>query len=492
MRLPSALLALCLLATPHVGSAQGPAPDLSALEAWYAKARRTAPGSWGVVVADQNGTVLWSVNGDEPLIPASTVKILTTGFARSVVGPDARRATRVIGDGRVNPVTGAWEGRWALELNGDPTLERRDRTGPMLLTLAQQLATIGVRRLVGPLSVTTGAGETRSIFPAAWPARHRGRIYAPLIGPVTLNENLVSFSVLPGAKVGSPAVIAGDAPAGLALLITNKARTVAGRRNRISIAAQSGGRFVVSGTIGSRAGARRYQSVATDPTAVLDAAWRHATQLAGIEWERTSSIAAPGFGERRVLAEVVSQSFDSIAHEVNTRSLNIGAELMLLWGGGQDRAAEQLMAHIRSVTGLSSGVKLLDGSGLSESDRVAPIVFTTYLANFPQTAAGRNFPLLLPANGSGTLRSLKTGLPEAGVVRAKTGTLGNVSSLVGYLGQSDGTLIVAALYNGGNSGAAKQAQWSLFRTLGADGVVIPSEPSLTEATYGGPDNSKRP
>lgn len=491
MRLTPTLLALLSFAAPTIGVAQGSAPDLTGLEAWYAKARRTAPGSWGIVVADQNGAVLWSVNGDQPLIPASTVKILTTGFARSVVGPDARRATRVIGDGRVNPVTGAWEGRWALELNGDPTLERRDRSGPMLLTLAQQLATIGVRRLVGPLSVTTSTGEARSIFPTAWPARHRGRSYAPLVGPVTLNENLVAFSVLPGAKVGAPAVIAGDAPAGVALLVTNKARTVAGTRNRISISSQSGGRFVVNGTIGTRAAARRHSAVATDPNAVLEAAWRHATQLAGIEWERTSSISAPGFGERRVLAEVVSQSFDSIAHEVNTRSVNIGAELMLLWGGGQDRPADRLMDHIRSVTGLSSGMKLLDGSGLSESDRVAPIVFTTYLANFSQTEAGRNFPLLLPANGSGTLRSLKTGLSAPGVVRAKTGTLGNVSSLVGYLGQTDGTLIVAAIYNGGYTGAAKQAQWNLFRTLGADGVVIPSEPSVTES-YGGPDNSKRP
>ena len=65
------------------------------LEAWYAKAKRHAPGTWGVVVADQAGQVLWSINAEEPMIPASTVKLLTTGFARTMVGGDARRATRV-------------------------------------------------------------------------------------------------------------------------------------------------------------------------------------------------------------------------------------------------------------------------------------------------------------------------------------------------------------------------------------------------------------
>ena len=101
------------------------------------------------------------------------------------------------------------------------------------------------------------------------------------------------------------------------------------------------------------------------------------------------------------------------------------------------------------------------------------MVFTTYLANFPQTAGGRNFAQLLPANGSGTLKSLRSGLPAAGVVHAKTGTLGNVSTLVGYLGRSEGTLLIAAMYNGSNPGAARQAQWRLFRTLGANGVVLP-------------------
>src|SRR5690606_24461019 len=83
------------------------------------------------------------------------------------------------------------------------------------------------------------------------------------------------------------------------------------------------------------------------------------------------------------------------------------------------------------------------------------------------------FPLLLPANGSGTLRSLANGLPERGVVRAKTGSLNNTTTLVGYLGRPEGMLIVAAMYNGSRTTNARQAQWELFRNLGVEGVVIP-------------------
>ena len=46
---------------------------------------------------------------------------------------------------------------------------------------------------------------------------------------------------------------------------------------------------------------------------------------------------------------------------------------------------------------------------------------------------------------------------------------------MGYLGRPEGTLLVALMYNGGRPWAARQAQWKLFRELGANGVVIPTD-----------------
>jgi D-alanyl-D-alanine carboxypeptidase/D-alanyl-D-alanine-endopeptidase (penicillin-binding protein 4) len=454
--------------------AQTAASVAPVLDAWWARTSHRSPGDWGVVVADQNGRVLWQVNQDEPLIPASTVKVLTTGFARTAVGGDARRATRVVGSGHVDSASGMWVGRWALELNGDPTLERPDRTGPTMLQLAQQLSAIGVRKLVGPLEVTTGSGEPRSIYPSVWADRFRGRIYAPPIGPITLNENVIFVTVGPGAKIGAHAVVIGDAPTGVGSLVQMAATTVAGKGSGMSLSPTKDGRWVVSGKISLHGAPRHFEAVSTDPTAVLEAVWQRATATAGIEWIKASAISAPGMADKHVLAEIASETFDSIAHEVNTRSLNIGAEMMLLWGGGGISPAVQLTDFVRKITGLS-GVHLVDGSGLSEEDRVAPIVFTTYLAKIPQTPAGKNFPLLLPANGFGTLRRLGSGLPGPGVVRAKTGTLTNVSTLVGYLGREDGTLIIAAMYNGTAGYSAKQAQWDLFRKLGAHGIMLPTD-----------------
>ncbi len=468
------LLTAFAAAAPLGAQQANASPLIGQLNDWLARARRTSPGTWGVVVADLSGQVIWQVNGDVPMTPASTVKLLTTGFARSEVGGAARRPTRVVGNGRVDPTTGTWIGDWALELNGDPTLERPDRGGPTLGELAQQLAAIGVRRLVGPLRVTTSVGDPESTYPAVWSDRDRGRLFAPPVGPITLNENVAEFTVAPGSHVGAHAAIVGDAPTGIAGLAAVTATTTYGRGVHIYVSPQTNGRWVVSGHIGISATAHRYGTVINDPTAALDAVWKAATAAAGITWIRSSAITSSEPLPRRVLAEVVSDPFDSIAHEINTRSVNIGAELLLRWGGGPDHPAALLMQHVRKVTGLDS-LHLVDGSGLSDEDRVSPLVFTTYLARFPLTAAGKDFPLLLPANGSGTLRTLARGLPEPGVVRAKTGTLDNVSTLVGYLGREDGTLLIAAMYDGRRSYNAKQAEWDLFRRLGAHGVVVPTD-----------------
>jgi D-alanyl-D-alanine carboxypeptidase/D-alanyl-D-alanine-endopeptidase (penicillin-binding protein 4) len=486
-----ALLAGGVLGTPPAANAQTlPGPLQKKVAAWYRTAARYAPGRWGVAIANQDGEMLWSVKPDELLIPASTVKLLTTGFARTVLGGEAKVATRVKGAGHLDEATGEWIGSWSLELNGDYSLEREDRTGPSLNELAQQLAEGGVRKLWGPLQVTSAVGPADAVYPAAWSRHHWGRRFAPLVGPITLNENMVWLTVRPGGRVGAKPSLIGTAPSGLDNLVSMHARTVGGFRSRLAVRRMADGGFLVTGTIGAHSAPRRLISVSSDPRAVLVQTWALSLRSAGIEWDQSPAPeAAEDSVKPETLAEVNSATLDSLAKEVNTRSLNIGAELLLQWAGGRDRAPELLTRHVEEISGVVGGVHLSDGSGLSHEDRVTPATFVSYLARFPQTAAGKNFPMLLPANGQGTLARLRSGLPAPGVVHAKTGTLGNVSTLVGYLGRRDGVFLISLMYNGGRVKTAKKQQWKLFRLLGADGVTIPDDSFSSEESdqLGGDD-----
>ena len=238
------------------------------MDAWYQRAQRSPPGRMGH--RDRRpvaGRCCGACNPDEPLMPASTVKLFTTGFARSVLGGTARRPTRVVGVGSLDSVTGEWIGSWALEVNGDPSLERGRRLGPDALRsrhAARQRGGAQAHRSAAAAELRTGR-PTRSI-------RRSGRS-ATRVGssrrwsgrsPCTRTSSGSRCS--PGARVGQR--VRGDrdgAGRHRAPWSTVTATTRSGRRSRLALAPRADGGWVVTGTIGVRAAPRRLTAVAARP-----------------------------------------------------------------------------------------------------------------------------------------------------------------------------------------------------------------------------------
>ncbi|MFL5401477.1 MAG: D-alanyl-D-alanine carboxypeptidase/D-alanyl-D-alanine-endopeptidase [Gemmatimonadales bacterium] len=470
---------ICGLTTASTLPAQELTPsELVRVDDWYRRTvGRTGDGQWGIVIGTMDSRVLWSMNPDLPLIPASTAKLFTTGFTRARAGGGARISTRVIGRGQLDTVTGRWQGSWQLELGGDPTLERPGRAGPTLRELARQLRDRGVRILAGPLALTSRTGPATSRYPTVWSTDFEGQLYAPPVGPVTLHENTISLTFRPGSDIGFPPTLVSAYPAGVDRMVRINATTVGGSRRRLRLLAEPDGGWTLLGSIGIGTRTAGLSAVAHNPASVLVYAWGAALERAGIRWEnRTSWMSRTpspmGLALPTVLAKVESPPFDSVAVEINRRSLNIGAELVLQWAAASQTAGPALLTqHVRDVVGPKAQVQLVDASGLSELDRVSPLTQMLYLARYPQLRGAERFPLLLPANGIGTLRNLRGGMAR-GVVHAKTGTLDRVATLAGYLGRTDGVLVISLMYNGRRIGSARAAEWELFRLLGAEGVNL--------------------
>jgi D-alanyl-D-alanine carboxypeptidase/D-alanyl-D-alanine-endopeptidase (penicillin-binding protein 4) len=447
--------------------------ELGRVDDWYRRTvARTTDGEWGIVIGTMAGSVLWSLNPELELIPASTAKLFTTGFTRARAGGGARISTRVIGRGRLDTLTGRWQGSWQLELGGDPTLERPGRAGPTLRELARQLSSRGIRVLEGPLALTSRTGPPASRYPTVWSTEFEGQLYAPPVGPVALHENTVSLTFRPGSDVGFPPTLISAYPAGVERLVRINAMTVGGSRRRLRLVADTDGGWTLLGSIGIDTRIAGLSAVAHNPVSVLTYAWDAALARSGVQWVNRTSAHPVLDVAPAVLAKVESPPFDSVAVEINRRSLNIGAELILQWAAASQTAGPGLVTqHVRDVVGPRAQIRLVDGSGLSELDRVSPLTQMLYLARYPQLKGAERFPLLLPANGIGTLRGLRGGMAR-GVVHAKTGTLERVATLAGYLGRTDGVLVISLMYNGRRIGAARAAEWELFRLLGAEGVNL--------------------
>ncbi|WP_428263020.1 D-alanyl-D-alanine carboxypeptidase/D-alanyl-D-alanine endopeptidase [Haliangium sp.] len=104
-----------------------------------------------IYVVDANtGEPLFAVNQDEPLNPASNVKLISTATALDQLGPDWRYVTRLLGP--IPNDAGVVPGDLYLAGNADPTLDTDD-----LEELAAALAARGVSHVAGDLVVGPGA-----------------------------------------------------------------------------------------------------------------------------------------------------------------------------------------------------------------------------------------------------------------------------------------------------------------------------------------------
>ena len=146
-----------------------------------------------------------------------------------------------------------------------------------------------------------------------------------------------------------------------------------------------------------------------------------------------------------------SPRIDSMLRTMGKKSDNFTAEMLLkavgasAYGRGSTANGARRARQALRDLGLSlTGSRIVDGSGLSSSDRTTTGLLARLLAAASRTAsiAGPLRRSLSIAGKDGTLAGRMTTGPARGVVRAKTGTLNVSSALSGYAGPYAFSVIV--------------------------------------------------
>jgi D-alanyl-D-alanine carboxypeptidase/D-alanyl-D-alanine-endopeptidase (penicillin-binding protein 4) len=194
---------------------------------------------------------------------------------------------------------------------------------------------------------------------------------------------------------------------------------------------------------------------ATDPAAMAAISFAALLEADGIHITATPA-AQTAPAHAATLASVSSPPLSAIVQQMLTESNNVIAEdlarqVAIATGepASFSGAAAAETSELRRL-GVSTGIRLVDGSGLSPRDAIAPATLVKVLEL--AIAAPRLRPLLagLPVAGfSGTLsagQSVFSGIGGAalGSVRAKTGNLGTVTALAGMVSDRNGTTLVFA------------------------------------------------
>ena len=416
----------------------------------------------GVTVLDaRDGDVLYAHNADRLFNPASNTKILTTAAALEELGGNYHYKTQLRGP--EPDEAGVIQGSVELRGAGDPSL-----TTQGLADLARDAAARGITRIEGDVLAD---GKFRD--PAS--ASHGGE---PLGGgALILNRNVYTVHVRP-TEPRHNAVVTVEPYSPEYFTVESKVTTVPGRRTRLRLDAyRRDGKFVVvaKGRINPKADVKLKEHLG-DGSLYAAATLRRALLDYGIEV--TGSIKSGGLpADAPVLAEHGSIPLAEICRVSNKDSNNFVADAIFKtlgrekFGGAATlqkgaRAVEELLAPMGLGPGL---MKIVNGSGLTHENRVQPLAFVKLLRSlYFDLAVAPDFLTSLAVGGiDGTIRNRFHG-DMVGRVRAKTGTLSNVSALSGYVGDAGEVLIFSILVDNFHHRSLEEirhAQVSLVREM---------------------------
>ena len=434
-------------------------------------ANRVRAGQFGVMVVSlTRGDTLFTHNAGTPLLPASTMKMLTSVAAFERLGHDYRFSTDVLHDGTLG-ADGTLNGNLYLRGDGDPTLSGRYLPGgpgaPMEI-LADQIAAKGIKRVTG-MVIGDATAFDEELIPQGWLSRYLQSGYAARVSGLSLNENLIWVTVTPGqgAKLE---------PATSAIPLTNNVRTVKGGGARLSIRRNMAGEITVSGTIGSGSIPRRYVYVVERPAPFATGALRSALVAKGVAVDGGIELRKTPAGATK-LASVQSPTLDRIVAAMNRESINHYAELLLRNAArGVKRdvvgTAATGQALIRNIFATKFGADTMslhvaDGSGLSTLDRITSRAMVQMLGYAHRASWGPWFHASLPVAGESELmRRRMRGGQAQGNLHAKTGTTNDVIALGGYVTATNGEVMAFSfIYNGRDRGSARLSMDAMGQTL---------------------------
>ncbi len=381
--------------------------------------------------------VLYSREADRLMNPASNVKLVTAAVVLDQLGPNHTFTTELSttsnSDGRIDDLYVRGE--------GEAFLLYRD-----VLEWAGRLRHRGVEQIAGDLIIDDGAFDG-AYLPPGFDMRDAGAAYRSPIGAVSVNFNAVAARVEPGDRIGESPNVELDPPNDH-VVVENRARTVYGPYPHIDVSAEAtddGTTLTIDGTIGINADAIVQRMRIDDPPAFAGSVVAGAMELVGIDFDgEIRSGTTPDDVEQLWSHE--SQPVVDAINAMNKWSNNFIAEQLLRVLGGLDdapstwEASRNRAARVLAGYGFDHGsYRLHNGSGLYDGNELSARQIVGLLRGMQAHRWGPEFSSSLAIAGvDGTLRHRLDGDATRGNLRAKTGTLRDVTALSGYVETASG------------------------------------------------------
>ena len=423
--------------------------------------------TWGMAIESlARNERLFGYNAETLMVPASVAKLVSVATAADAVGWDYRFTTTLRASGPIE--SGVLHGDLLVVGSGDPAIGGRG--GDDLSAWIDALKGAGIHRIDGRIvGVDDTFEDPRPGF--AWSWDDLGYSTGAIFGALNLAENRLTVTVNPGMFAGASTSLAFNVDA-QDLPITNRSVTGAAGSAPLVWPEMRPGEPVltIAGSVPLGGMPSTLTVSAGNPTVWFARVLRRRLIASGIEVAGPAvdaddvSISPPDAAS--IVYTYRSHPLSEIAQPLLKESINLyGEAFERLNASGplphtNDQALEGMKQRLTSWGISADGFQLVDGSGLSRRDVLAPETLVAVLLRMYDPSGMSPWMTALPIAGvDGTLAARMKGTPGENNVRAKTGTMSNVRSLAGYVKTRDGELLafVAIVNNFEGTGAQANA-----------------------------------
>jgi serine-type D-Ala-D-Ala carboxypeptidase/endopeptidase (penicillin-binding protein 4) len=448
-----------------------PAIDTKAVRAELDKIKKASGvknGQFGFALYDvETGALLEKERAEETLLPASTMKTVTSAAALSLLGENFKFKTVLQYDGNI--IDGVLKGNVIIKGGGDPTLgsDRYEWGTDMksILTIwVLKLREKGIRKIEGDIIGDASIFED-ALVPVNWVWNDIGNYYGAGACGLSFNENSYSVIFKPAAKAGLKAEFLRTEPPMPDITFVNEMRTgsASSGDNGFVYGAQYTFLRHLKGTVPAGTPEFSIKGSIPDPALFAAQCLRKALQdsLITVSGEATTvrhmGMEGKTLGtERTAVYTHQSPALKDVVYWLNKKSINLYAEHLVkmigytIYKEGSTVSGTKAIAEYWATKGIDiTGLHLDDGSGLSRYNGITPSQLAGMLRLDVTEPWFESFFNSLPIAGDatcpGSLKGLCKGSAAANNLRAKSGYISRVRTYAGYVATRSGRRLSFAM-----------------------------------------------
>lgn len=427
--------------------------------------------SAGIFVVDPaTGEELISLNADKLLIPASTMKLITTAAVLRILGTDYQFSTGIGYAGHINE-KGILHGDIVLKGGADPALGSeyfQSHYFDFLRKWARSIKEAGIKKVEGNLVFDASVYDLEKV-PATWIWEDLGNYYGAGPNAFTVYDNMFRITFQSPKEAGKATQIISYYPKIKGLELKNEVLSSEINADNAYVFGSPLDKVrVIRGTIPTGRSAFTIKASVQEPEEILAAGFWNALAEQGVFIKGEIRYAKVGSDLQTVYIQE-SPALSEIIKVLNHESVNLFAEHALKqlavekYGVGNREKAIEIVQEYWKQKFPEASFFMEDGSGLSHFDAVSPRFFTQLLTFMDGNEA---FVESLPRAGDGTLYQFSKDHFPGNTLEAKSGSMTRVRCYSGYLTTDTGRRLVFSLmfnhFSGSHSALIKEIDKFLY------------------------------